>query len=140
MRALGAILGALAGGVIGYFAAFVAVYPILVAIEGRDMNGGIAMGVAVGVGPVMAIGGAVLFLILILRLTRPKQQNAKEKDLQEGEATASVAEGLSDEQAEFEAAFRPPAGATRTGGDPQAMIAAAVVIAIVIAGVMWLNG
>ena len=140
MRALGAILGALAGGVLGYFAAFVAVYPILIAIEGRDMNGGIAMGVAFGVGPVMAIGGAFLFLIMILRLTRAKKKPGEGKGQTESESPAAVAEGLSDEQAEFEAAFRPPGGQVQTGGDPQAMIAVMVVLAIVIGGMMWLNG
>ncbi|MBO6512322.1 MAG: hypothetical protein JJ979_28200, partial [Roseibium sp.] len=55
MRAILAILGAIVGAVVGYVGAFVVIYPILVAIEGRDMNGGIAMGVAVTIGPLCAI-------------------------------------------------------------------------------------
>ncbi|CTQ56111.1 hypothetical protein LP7551_04668 [Roseibium album] len=80
MRAVLAILGAIVGAVVGYIAAFVVVYPILVAIEGRDMNGGIAMGVAVTDGPLMAIITAIASLFLVLKLVKPKAQPAPEPD------------------------------------------------------------
>lgn len=134
MRILGAVLGAIAGAVIGYVAAFVIVYPILVAIDGRDMEGGIAMGVAVGIGPLMAIGFAFVFLFMILRLTRPKPgPDAAQPDPAED---ATAADG---ELAEFEPAFRPGPAMGRRGPDSQAMIAIALVVALVIAGVVWLN-
>ncbi len=124
MRAVLAILGALAGAVVGFFAAFLVVYPILVAIEGRDMNGGIAMGVGVTVAPLMAVVGAIACLFLVLRLTRPKEPAAvPEPDPEDPDA----------------AYFQPPPGA-RTGPDTQTIVAVGAVLVMVIAGVIWLNG
>lgn len=134
MRVLGAVLGAIAGAVIGYVAAFVIVYPILVAIEGRDMEGGIAMGVAVGIGPLMAIVFAFIFLFMILRLTRPKTGT--------GLAESNQAEGKPDqngEVTEFEPAFRPGSVMGRKGLDGQAMTAIGLVVALVVGGLIWLN-
>ena len=68
-----AILGALAGGVF----AFVAIYPLLVLLEGgHDMNGGIAMGVGGVIAPLCAAIGAAAGLTIALRVTRPKRQLA----------------------------------------------------------------
>jgi H+/gluconate symporter-like permease len=126
MRAVLAILGAIAGAVVGYIAAFVVVYPILVAIEGRDMNGGIAMGVAVTVGPLMAIITAIASLFLVLRLMPPKTR------------PEAVAAPDPDEDPD-EAYFRPPPGKS-SGPDTQTLIAIGVVVVLIIAGVIWWNG
>lgn len=67
MHALLAILSAILGAVVGYVASFVVAYPIFVAIDGPDRDGGIAMGIAVTVGPLMAVVAAVLFLVFVLK-------------------------------------------------------------------------
>jgi len=125
MRALGAILGAIAGAVLGYLGAFVIGYPIIVAMDGPDRDGGIAMGVAVTLGPAMAVITALLFMLLILRLTRPKHPQ-----------TASEPDSTEDPD---EALLRPPPG-TNTGPDTQTLIATGVVVVLIVAGMMWLNG
>ncbi len=76
MRALLAVFFSLLGAVAGYLAAFLLGYPLLVALEGRDMNGGIAMGVAVGLGPLCAVIGAIGALLLTLRILKPKAKPA----------------------------------------------------------------
>lgn len=125
MRAIGAILGAIVGAVVGYFAAFVIGYPIIVALDGPDRDGGIAMGVAVTLGPAMAVITALAFLVLILRLTRRRN-------------TPSEAQPDPTEDPD-EALLRPPPG-TNPGPDTQTLIAAFVVIVLIVAGVMWLSG
>ena len=125
MRAIGAILGAIAGAVLGYIGAFVVGYPIIVAMDGPDRDGGIAMGVAVTLGPAMAVITALVFLVLILRLTRPKgPQPAAEPDPAEDPD---------------EALLRPPPG-TNPAPDTQTLIATVVVVALIVAGMMWLSG
>eukprot|EP00903_Cladosiphon_okamuranus_P002063 g2061.t1 len=124
MRAILAILGAIAGAVVGYIGAFVVIYPILVAIEGRDMNGGIAMGVAFGFGPITAIVMAILFLFLVLRLVKPKPR------------PAPVIEPHEDPDEKF---FRPPPGKS-PGPDTQTLVAVGVVVLMIGIGVTWLWG
>ncbi|WP_346894055.1 hypothetical protein [uncultured Roseibium sp.] len=125
MRAIGAILGAIAGAVLGYIGAFVIGYPIIVAMDGPDRDGGIAMGVAVTLGPAMAVITALIFLLLILRLTRPKKpQTIREPDPAEDPD---------------EALLRAPPG-TNPGRDTQTLIAIGVVVVLVVSGILWLNG
>ena len=124
MRALLAIIAAIVGAVVGFFGAFIVVYPILVAIEGRDMNGGIAMGVGVSVAPALAIIMALLFLVLTLKLI-PTKAAPEPEPVTENDPDAAY--------------FQPKPGA-RTGPDTQTMVAIGVVTLMIIAGVVWLTG
>ena len=75
-----AIAAALFGAVFGFFFLAVAAYPLLVAAEGgRDLNGGIAMGVFTGLGPLGAVLGAALGFGLILWLNQAKQETDAER-------------------------------------------------------------
>lgn len=127
MRAIAAILGAIAGAVLGYIGAFVVGYPIVVALDGPDRDGGIAMGVAVTLGPAMAVIGALLFLFAILRLTRPKPATAATEEMDAAPLDPD------------EALLRPPPG-SNTGPDTQTLIATIAVVVLIVAGVLWLRG
>lgn len=72
MTAFLASLAGLFGAVLGYGLATALSYPILVAVEGRDMEGGLAMGAALVIGPIGAITGAVLGVWLVLRARRDR--------------------------------------------------------------------
>ncbi|MCX2721676.1 hypothetical protein [Roseibium salinum] len=76
MRVVWAILGAVAGLVIGYIGSVVVIYPIVVAIDGPDRDGGLAMGVAFTIAPALAVIIAVICFIVSLRLTRRKKPAA----------------------------------------------------------------
>lgn len=134
MKALLAILGALGGGFLGVLVAFIIIYPILVSIEGGDMNGGLAMGVAMGVAPLCAIIGAVLGLLFVLRVGRAKEP-AKEK-VPSGEDRLEAA-NLTDDEKDA-ALLAPPSGKRPSMFDTQALIAIAIVGVALFAGWKWL--
>ena len=72
MIAVKALLGVIIGAVIGTLLFVVAGYPLLVAAAGgRDMNGGIAMGMVTHIGPMGAFLGAVCGLGFALAQSRP---------------------------------------------------------------------
>ncbi|MEQ9638621.1 MAG: hypothetical protein RIM84_01230 [Alphaproteobacteria bacterium] len=67
MLALKIIAGVVIGAIVGVLLAVFAIYPLLVAAAGgRDMNGGIAMGMVTGLGPASAIIGAIVGLLIVL--------------------------------------------------------------------------
>ncbi|MEM7068593.1 MAG: hypothetical protein AAF478_06880 [Pseudomonadota bacterium] len=69
------------GAVLGFVLTVVAGYPLLVALEGgRDINGGIAMGVFFQLGPVGGVIGALIGMILAAATDRdPKKEQETEK-------------------------------------------------------------
>ena len=67
-----AFFAALFGGVFGAIALPMLLYPLFLAAHGgRDMNGGIAMGMVTGIAPLGLFIGAAGGLILVLFLSRP---------------------------------------------------------------------
>ncbi|MFZ2102838.1 MAG: hypothetical protein WAU86_19965 [Oricola sp.] len=71
MRGLYVFLAAIAGLVAGYAAGFAILYPLFTEVMGyRDMDGGIAMGVAFVFSPVVAIVGAIAAAVFVLKKTR----------------------------------------------------------------------
>lgn len=67
MLLLKAILGTVVGAIAGIFLFVGLTYPLfLAAAGGRDMNGGIAMGMVTGIGPLGMLVGAIAGLVFVL--------------------------------------------------------------------------
>ncbi len=67
MLVLKALIGLVVGAIVGLLLAVGAGYPLLLAAAGgRDMNGGIAMGMVTGLGPAGAVVGAIVGLLIVL--------------------------------------------------------------------------
>ena len=132
MRAFLAILGTIGGTVVGYFGAMIVGYPIFVYFQGPDRDGGIAMGVAFTIAPVVAVVTAIICLFLVLRLTQPKEPAASPMP----DPDADNPDNPDDPDA---VCFQPPSG-SKTGPDTQTLVAVGVVLVMIIASVIWLNG
>ncbi len=77
MLVLKSVAASVAGAVVGFVLVVVAGYPLfLAAAGGRDMNGGIAMGVVGGLAPLGAVIGAVVGVVLVLMLNRKRAEDA----------------------------------------------------------------
>ena len=73
MRAFYTILAAIAGLAAGYVAGFAILYPFFTQVMGyHDMDGGIAMGVAFGFAPIVAVVCAIAAAVMVFRKTGPK--------------------------------------------------------------------
>ena len=82
-----AILGVIIGAILGIILFVGLTYPLFLAAEGgRDMNGGIAMGMVTGIGPLGMIVGAFsgLLFVLIRNRSKPEPKTTEEPDGRRG--------------------------------------------------------
>ncbi|WP_193176427.1 hypothetical protein [Oricola nitratireducens] len=86
MRGLYAFLAAIAGLVAGYVAGFAILYPFFTQVMGyHDMDGGIAMGVAFGFAPLVAVVCAIAAAVVVFRKAGgPRQRRAAGEELEGG--------------------------------------------------------
>jgi hypothetical protein len=85
MTAMKVAGAALLGLIAGYILSGALLYPLFLAAEGgRDMNGGIAMGVFFGLAPVGAIVGAITGAAWVLRRARRETGSSGDTDASAG--------------------------------------------------------
>lgn len=137
MTAILAIFAALIGAVAGYLGSILIVYPILLALEGgRDINGGLAIGVALGVGPVGAIIGAGLAMGLTIWARRPKPQSGDAQRVAElSQSGSSAALEIAGDTSQTKL---PEFEKNRSRHGMQSVVAVAAILALVIGLWFWL--